>query len=112
MDGHNAETRYVETLHATSLHTSSLHSLGLSIDHAVIKGRQSSDGSIASGVEPSGEYAGKANATVNRIDVLISWNFRHIVNLNKIRLFNSVNLKLGLPQIDIRTLKELINYED
>jgi len=53
-----------------------------------------------------------AIATVNRIDVLISWNFRHIVNLNKIRLFNSVNLKLGFPQIDIRTPKELINYED
>lgn len=53
-----------------------------------------------------------AIATVNRIDVLISWNFKHIVNLNKIRLFNSVNLKLGFPQIDIRTPKELINYEE
>ena len=45
-------------------HARTLHSLGLSIDHAVIKGRQSSDGSIASGVEPSGEYAGKANAFI------------------------------------------------
>ena len=53
-----------------------------------------------------------AIATVNRIDVLISWNFKHIVNLNKIRLFNSVNLKLGFPQIDIRTPRELINYEE
>jgi len=53
-----------------------------------------------------------AIATINRIDVLVSWNFRHIVNLDKIRLFNSINLKLGYPAIDIRTPKELIKYED
>jgi len=53
-----------------------------------------------------------AIATVNRIDVLASWNFRHIVNLDKIRLFNAINLKFGYPVIDIRAPKELINYED
>jgi len=53
-----------------------------------------------------------AIATVNRIDVLASWNFRHIVNLDKIRLFNAINLKFGYPVIDIRAPKELIKYED
>jgi predicted nucleic acid-binding protein len=53
-----------------------------------------------------------AIATINRIEVLISWNFKHIVNLDKIRLFNAVNLKSGYPMIDIRAPKELINYED
>lgn len=53
-----------------------------------------------------------AIATVNRIDVLVSWNFRHIVNLDKIRLFNAINLKLGYPFIEIRAPKELIKYED
>ncbi len=53
-----------------------------------------------------------AIATINRIDVLISWNFKHIVNLDKIRLFNALNLKLGYPVIDIRSPKELIKYED
>jgi len=38
-----------------------------------------------------------AIATVNRVDVLVSWNFKHIVNLTKIRLYNSVNLKYGYP---------------
>jgi len=38
-----------------------------------------------------------AIATVNRIDVLVSWNFRHIMNLTRIRLYNSVNLKYGYP---------------
>jgi len=32
-----------------------------------------------------------AYATVNEVDVLISWNFKHIVNLNKIKQFNAVN---------------------
>lgn len=52
-----------------------------------------------------------AHVTVNRIDVLVSWNFNHIVNLNKIRLFNAANLKLGYPMIDIRSPKELLKYE-
>lgn len=53
-----------------------------------------------------------ATATVSRVDVLVSWNFKHIVNLSRIQGYNSVNLKLGYPQIDIRTPKETIIYED
>jgi predicted nucleic acid-binding protein len=34
-----------------------------------------------------------AIASANRLDCLVSWNFRHIVNFDKIKLFNSVNLK-------------------
>ena len=33
-----------------------------------------------------------AIASVNRLDCLISWNFRHIVNFDKIKLFNSITL--------------------
>jgi len=44
-----------------------------------------------------------AIASVNRLDCLISWNFKHIVNFDKIKLFNSINLKSGYPLIDIRT---------
>jgi predicted nucleic acid-binding protein len=53
-----------------------------------------------------------AIATVNRIDVLLSWNFKHIVNWDKIRLFNAINLKNGYPAIDIRSPKELLKYDD
>jgi len=49
-------------------------------------------------------------ATINRVDVLASWNFKHIVNLDKIKDYNSVNLKLGYPMIEIRSPKDLINY--
>lgn len=51
-----------------------------------------------------------ALATINRVDVLASWNFKHIVNLDRIKGYNSVNLKLGYPMIEIRSPKDLINY--
>ena len=44
-----------------------------------------------------------AIATVNRGDVLVSWNFKHIVNLTKIRHYNAVNLKYGYPLLEIRS---------
>lgn len=53
-----------------------------------------------------------ALATINRIDVLASWNFKHIVNLDRIKGYNSINLRLGYPMIEIRSPQELINYED
>jgi predicted nucleic acid-binding protein len=49
-----------------------------------------------------------AIATLNKVDVLVSWNFKHIVNLKRIRGYNSVNLKLGYMMIEIRTPKEII----
>ena len=49
-----------------------------------------------------------AAATINKVDVVTSWNFKHIVNLNKIRLYNSVNLKYGYSLIEIRTPREIV----
>lgn len=51
-----------------------------------------------------------AIATIERVDVLVSWNFKHIVNLNRIHLLNSVNLRLGYPMLEIRSPVEVI-YE-
>ena len=51
-----------------------------------------------------------AIASVERVDVLVSWNFQQIVNLNRIRAFNSVNLKLGYSILEIRSPREVI-YE-
>ncbi len=51
-----------------------------------------------------------ALATINKVDVLASWNFKHIVNLDRIKGYNSVNLKLGYSMIEIRSPKDLINY--
>lgn len=53
-----------------------------------------------------------ALATVYRVDVLASWNFKHIVNLDRIKGYNSVNLRMGYPTIEIRTPQELVRYGD
>ena len=42
-----------------------------------------------------------ALATVADVDV--SWNFRHVVRLEKIRLFNAINLELGYKPIQIHS---------
>jgi len=52
-----------------------------------------------------------AIATLNKVDVLVSWNFKHIVNLRRIQLYNSVNIKYGHSFIEIRSPKEVINEE-
>jgi predicted nucleic acid-binding protein len=49
-----------------------------------------------------------AIASLNMVDVLVSWNFKHIVNLKRIRGYNSVNLKMGYAMLEIRTPKEII----
>ncbi len=47
-------------------------------------------------------------ASVNRLDCIISWNFKQIVNFDKIKLFNSINIRLGYPLIDIRSPVEFL----
>lgn len=49
-----------------------------------------------------------ALATLNNTDVLASWNFKHIVNLDRIRLYNSINLRMGYRMIEIRTPREIL----
>jgi len=51
-----------------------------------------------------------AIATIQQVHVLASWNFKHIVNLEKIKLYNAVNLKNSYPMIEIRTPREIINF--
>jgi predicted nucleic acid-binding protein len=53
-----------------------------------------------------------ALASVNRLDCLISWNFKHIVNFDKIKMFNSINLRLGYPLIDIRSPLEFLKNDN
>lgn len=52
-----------------------------------------------------------ATATVKNIRILTSWNFKHIVNLNKIQLYNAINIREGYIPLEIRTPRELLDYE-
>ena len=48
-----------------------------------------------------------AAATLAMADAVVSWNFRHIVRLDRIRAFNSVNLAEGYGVITILSPKEV-----
>jgi predicted nucleic acid-binding protein len=48
-----------------------------------------------------------AFATASRADLIASWNFKHIVHFDRIRLFNAVNMEMGYRPIDIRSPKQI-----
>lgn len=52
-----------------------------------------------------------ALATIAGVDALVSWNFKHIVRLEKIRLFNVVNIESGYRVLNIRSPREVTTYE-
>jgi hypothetical protein len=52
-----------------------------------------------------------AVATIAEADILVSWNFRHIVRFDKIRLFNSVNIELGYRELAIYSPREVASHE-
>jgi predicted nucleic acid-binding protein len=52
-----------------------------------------------------------ALATIYRADYLISWNFKHIVNVHRIRGYNAINIKNGYKQLEIRSPRDFIQYE-
>ena len=53
-----------------------------------------------------------AIATISRADFLVSWNYKHIVNIQRIRGYNSINIKNGYKQLEIRSPREFENYEN
>lgn len=53
-----------------------------------------------------------ALASLANVDVVVSWNFKHIVHFDKIRLFNAVNIEQGIKTISIHSPREVTNYEE
>ena len=53
-----------------------------------------------------------ALATSAEVDLLVSWNFRHIVHYDKIRLFTAVNLERGYKPLAIYSPREVANDEE
>ena len=54
---------------------------------------------------------GEMIAVVSELTELVSWNFKHIVNLQRIHGYNSVNLRYGYPLLEIRSPLEVIIYD-
>ncbi|MBL0293114.1 MAG: PIN domain protein [Saprospiraceae bacterium] len=53
-----------------------------------------------------------ATATIYKVDILVSWNFKHIVNVYRIRGYNSINIRSNYQSLEIRSPKEILEYED
>ena len=53
-----------------------------------------------------------ALATYHHADYLISWNFKHIVNVLRIRGYNAINIKNGYKELEIRSPRDFMTYED
>ena len=53
-----------------------------------------------------------AAATIARADAIVSWNFRHIVRLDKMKLYNQVNLLNGYGILTIISPRELMGDEE
>jgi len=52
-----------------------------------------------------------AAATTAEAELILSWNFRHIVRYDKIKMFNGVNELNGYRSLDIRSPLE-VDYEE
>src|SRR3954452_20863232 len=69
---------------------------------------------IAEGILPTKMLADAqhiAMATIAQVDALVSWNFRHMVNLPRIHRYHGVNAKLGYPTIEIRSPREVLTND-
>ena len=52
-----------------------------------------------------------ASAAVSECKLIVSWNFRHIVNFHRIQLYNAVNMLLGYRPLAIHTPAEVVSDE-
>ncbi len=53
-----------------------------------------------------------ATASVSKCDIIVSWNFKHIVHFDKIALYNAINRINGYKDIFINSPSEVIDYEE
>jgi hypothetical protein len=64
------------------------------------------------GPSATDDAAHVAAASLAGADLIVSWNFQHMVHFDKIRQYNEVNRRQGIEPIDIRSPLEVIEYED
>ena len=52
-----------------------------------------------------------AIATTHNLDAVVSWNYKDLVNLRRVKLLNLVNEEMGYKHIEIVSPREVIGYE-
>ncbi len=84
---------------AMELRRSALAVLEESPQSVALAEAYASSGAIPANYEDDARHI--AIATVNDIRVIVSWNFRHMVNIERKRRINSVNVRDGFPLLDL-----------
>jgi hypothetical protein len=49
-----------------------------------------------------------AIATTAGVDAIVSWNFKHIVKLDKIKRYNDINMTRGFQKLTIISPQEVV----
>jgi len=60
----------------------------------------------------SGDALHVALATTSGCDLIVSWNFQHLVNYRRIKKYGMVNTAHGYPPIAIHTPEEVLDDEE
>ncbi len=95
--------------HLQAIAESRIEVLALDAEAELLAAEYIDDGAV--GKNERADALNIALATIARVDVLVSWNFKHIVNLRRIHAFNAVNLKQGYPVLEIRNPREVVGDE-
>ena len=64
------------------------------------------------GKKSAGDAEHIAAASVAKADIIVSWNFKHIVHFDKIRGYHAINLMNGYPMVAIHSPPEVIERGD
>ena len=78
-------------------------------EHLALADKYVKEGALTSKFHSDAQHI--AISSIYKVDSLVSWNFKHMVNFFRIQQYNSINLKYGYSTIDIRTPKE-VTYEE
>ena len=95
--------------HLSSVPEAHIEALQLDVEARELAEAYIAEGVITAKMRADAQHI--AIATVARVDVLVSWNFKHIVNLYRIHGYNSVNLRRGYPTLEIRAPREVLPDE-
>jgi hypothetical protein len=92
-----------------SIPDSFLELVSLTEEEDILAQHYIKEGALTSKYESDAHHI--AIATILKVESLVSWNFKHMVNFFRIKQYNSINLKFGYSIIDIRSPKE-VTYGD
>jgi len=89
----------------TTIPTEFIELVSITDEHLELANKYVQEGALSPKFHSDAQHI--AISSILKVDSLVSWNFKHMVNFFRIRQYNSINLKFGYSTIDIRTPKEV-----